>query len=404
MVGCAVLLLLVTPLLRRRWRAVAIAVAILIPLVGRVRPGRAGRALPFRRGRRRAARAGLGRRSPRPRSEAWRRDVGLPPSPPTEAEPELREDVPEPRTRGRGAGDELGRHRRRHRRDGQRRGAGAGPPRPARARPGPVRPGARARLQPRRVADLPAVLPGGPGVRAAAAAGLGPLAPAGRGQRHGPVRADRRAVRRAAGRADLRRLAALGASSGTCRTRCSTPPAVARRFPTFRLAPGELALFEQRAGYARPEATVAAQLRLAAAAGAELRFDEPVESWQAGPPARVRTAAGTYEADALVLTPGAWAPELAGLGPADGGRAAGHALGRAGRPDRPVRAEPGLHLRRRAGPGLRLPGHRRAGRRGEGVVLPGRRADHAGDRRPGRAAGRGGRAAAGGRPAGASPG
>jgi sarcosine oxidase len=88
---------------------------------------------------------------------------------------------------------------------------------------------------------------------------------------------------------------------------------VARRFPTFRLAPGELALVEQRAGYARPEAAVAAQLRLAAAAGAELRFAEPVESWQAGPPARVRTTAGTYEAGALVLTPGAWAPELAGL-------------------------------------------------------------------------------------------
>src|SRR5262245_57272741 len=32
-VGCAVLLLLVTPLLRRRWRAVAIALVVLIPLV-----------------------------------------------------------------------------------------------------------------------------------------------------------------------------------------------------------------------------------------------------------------------------------------------------------------------------------------------------------------------------------
>ena len=28
--------------------------------------------------------------------EAWRRDVGLPPAPPTEAEPELGRDVPEP--------------------------------------------------------------------------------------------------------------------------------------------------------------------------------------------------------------------------------------------------------------------------------------------------------------------
>ncbi|HEY6746850.1 MAG TPA: N-methyl-L-tryptophan oxidase [Mycobacteriales bacterium] len=91
------------------------------------------------------------------------------------------------------------------------------------------------------------------------------------------------------------------------------PAAVARRFPAFRLAPDELALYEERAGYARPEATVRAQLRLAAAAGAELRFDEPVLSWQAGPPARVRTALGTYEAGRLVLTPGAWAPELAGL-------------------------------------------------------------------------------------------
>jgi sarcosine oxidase len=91
------------------------------------------------------------------------------------------------------------------------------------------------------------------------------------------------------------------------------PVAAARRFPAFRLAPDELALYEERAGYARPEATVRAQLRLAAAAGAELRFDEPVLSWEAGPPARVRTALGAYEADRLVLTPGAWAPELAGL-------------------------------------------------------------------------------------------
>ncbi|HST66819.1 MAG TPA: N-methyl-L-tryptophan oxidase [Mycobacteriales bacterium] len=91
------------------------------------------------------------------------------------------------------------------------------------------------------------------------------------------------------------------------------PAAVARRFPTFRLAPDELALYEQRAGYARPEATVRAQLALAAAAGAELHPHEPVLSWEAGPPARVVTAAGTYEAGQLVLMPGAWAPELARL-------------------------------------------------------------------------------------------
>jgi sarcosine oxidase len=92
------------------------------------------------------------------------------------------------------------------------------------------------------------------------------------------------------------------------------PAEVAARFPTFALRPGEQALYEERAGFARPEATVAAQLRLAAAAGADLHFDEPVRSWTArGTGVAVRTAAGTYEAGVLVLTAGAWMPVLAGL-------------------------------------------------------------------------------------------
>jgi sarcosine oxidase len=90
--------------------------------------------------------------------------------------------------------------------------------------------------------------------------------------------------------------------------------AVADRFPTFALAPGELALYERRAGFARPEATVAAQLRLAAAAGAELRFDTPALSWSATPTGvRVETGAGPVEAGVLVLTAGPWMPALAGL-------------------------------------------------------------------------------------------
>ena len=92
------------------------------------------------------------------------------------------------------------------------------------------------------------------------------------------------------------------------------PAAVARRFPAFALRRGELALYEQCAGYVRPEATVAAQLSLAAAAGAELRFGEPALSWSAsGRGVEVRTAAGTYAAGTLVLTAGAWMPLLAGL-------------------------------------------------------------------------------------------
>ncbi len=89
------------------------------------------------------------------------------------------------------------------------------------------------------------------------------------------------------------------------------PAEVAARFPTFVLRADELALYEERAGFARPERTVAAHLELAAAAGAELRFDEPALEWSAGPSGvAVRTATGTYSAGALVVTPGAWAPEL----------------------------------------------------------------------------------------------
>jgi sarcosine oxidase len=92
------------------------------------------------------------------------------------------------------------------------------------------------------------------------------------------------------------------------------PAETAHRFPTFRLRPDELALYEQRAGFARPEATVTAHLARAAAAGADLRFGEPALDWSAtGTGVRVRTAAGTYTAGALVLSPGAWAPQLAGL-------------------------------------------------------------------------------------------
>ena len=86
---------------------------------------------------------------------------------------------------------------------------------------------------------------------------------------------------------------------------------VNKRFPTFTLPEGEVALYEAAIGFARPEATVAAQIRLAQAAGADLHFGEPVESWEStGSGVRVRTAKGTYEAGRLVIAPGAWAPQL----------------------------------------------------------------------------------------------
>ena len=84
------------------------------------------------------------------------------------------------------------------------------------------------------------------------------------------------------------------------------------RFPTVTPEPGDVALYEQRAGYVRPEATVATHLDLAARAGADLRFGCAVEGWQAdGDGVRVRTAdGGEHTAGHLVLAPGAWAPSL----------------------------------------------------------------------------------------------
>ncbi|UNO43656.1 N-methyl-L-tryptophan oxidase [Streptomyces sp. MST-110588] len=93
---------------------------------------------------------------------------------------------------------------------------------------------------------------------------------------------------------------------------------IRRRFPTLTPAAGDIGLYEARAGLVRPEETVTAQLRLAARAGADLRFREPAVRWEAlsgGRGVRVHTAQGSYTAGRLVICPGAWAPRLlAGLG------------------------------------------------------------------------------------------
>ena len=81
---------------------------------------------------------------------------------------------------------------------------------------------------------------------------------------------------------------------------------VTKRFPAFSLRDGDVAVHDPRAGYLDPEACNAAHLKVAAEHGADLRFDEPVTSWEAaGDGVRVTTPAGTYEADNLVLSAGA---------------------------------------------------------------------------------------------------
>jgi sarcosine oxidase len=86
---------------------------------------------------------------------------------------------------------------------------------------------------------------------------------------------------------------------------------IRRRFPTLTPDPGDVALYEAKAGFARPEMTVQAHLDLAAREGATLHFGEEVQQWADSPGGvTVTTAAGTYTADQLVICPGAWAPEL----------------------------------------------------------------------------------------------
>jgi sarcosine oxidase len=83
------------------------------------------------------------------------------------------------------------------------------------------------------------------------------------------------------------------------------------RFPTFTPDAGDIALYEAKAGFARPELTVQAHLDLAEKAGATLQFGEEVLEWAgASGGVTVRTRRGTYTAGQLVICPGAWAPQL----------------------------------------------------------------------------------------------
>jgi sarcosine oxidase len=86
---------------------------------------------------------------------------------------------------------------------------------------------------------------------------------------------------------------------------------IRRRFPAYAPSPQTVALYEKNAGFVRPEESVRAHLDRAASLGADLRFEEPVLSWEAtGSGVKVETPIDSYEAERLVISPGAWAPRL----------------------------------------------------------------------------------------------
>ena len=87
--------------------------------------------------------------------------------------------------------------------------------------------------------------------------------------------------------------------------------AVRSRFPAFAPEPSWVGVWEPRAGALFPEACVAAQVERAARAGATLRTGEPALAWSAsGDGVEVTTASGRYLADRLLLSAGAWTPDL----------------------------------------------------------------------------------------------
>lgn len=86
---------------------------------------------------------------------------------------------------------------------------------------------------------------------------------------------------------------------------------VRARFPMFAVDDQMVAYYEPGAGYVRPEAAVAAQLELARARGAQLRFGEHVEAWSASRHGvTVATDVDTYQSDQLLLCAGPWIADL----------------------------------------------------------------------------------------------
>ncbi len=88
-----------------------------------------------------------------------------------------------------------------------------------------------------------------------------------------------------------------------------------RRYPAFRFRPQEIGVFEPAGGVLRPERAIEAQLRLAARAGAHLRFGATVRRWEpAGDGFHIFLDEGErLSARSLILAPGPWLDDALGV-------------------------------------------------------------------------------------------
>ena len=86
---------------------------------------------------------------------------------------------------------------------------------------------------------------------------------------------------------------------------------VRRRYPGYHLPPGTAALVQPDGGFLTPERCIVSYVTAAQSLGAEFHAHERVLEWEplhGG--VRVRTERGSYEADKLVVTAGAWDGQL----------------------------------------------------------------------------------------------
>jgi sarcosine oxidase len=91
---------------------------------------------------------------------------------------------------------------------------------------------------------------------------------------------------------------------------------IARRFPAYRFPDDLPMLYQPDGGFVLPERCIVAHVEGALARGAIVRARERVLAWdETANGVRIETERGVVEADRLVLTPGAWAQDVARLPP-----------------------------------------------------------------------------------------
>jgi sarcosine oxidase len=92
---------------------------------------------------------------------------------------------------------------------------------------------------------------------------------------------------------------------------------IKERFPIFEPSAHEIGVLEKNAGYLVPENCVSSYIELGKNRGGEAHFEEEMISWNSedsenGDIITVETSKSTYRTKKLILTVGAWAPELYG--------------------------------------------------------------------------------------------